>query len=193
MVLLIKMKKNLFKNKSGAMEMSVGTIVTIVLLMAVLVLGLVLVQRIFKGSTENINVVDQKVKDQINKLFSEDDLKQVIIYPSTYIQLNKGKSAGFGLSIRNIEDTPGSFSYTIIAKETSCGMSLTSAGDLIAVGGSRDGITISPGSIMQDPIYVRFDIPENAPPCIVSYSVDVKKGTSNYGSTIPVDVEILSR
>ena len=182
-----------FKNKLGAMEMSVGTIVTIVLLMAVLVLGLVMVRTIFKSSTENINVVDQKVKDQINKLFSEDDLKQIIIYPSSYIQLNKGKSAGFGLSIRNTEDSQGSFSYTITAKETSCGMTLTAADSLIAVGKTRDGITIAAGSVMQDPIYVRFDIPETAPPCIVSYNVDVEKDGRTYGSTIPVDVEILSK
>ena len=36
------------KSKRGAMEMSVGTIVTIVLLMSVLVLGIFLVQKIFK-------------------------------------------------------------------------------------------------------------------------------------------------
>ena len=51
--------------------MSVGTIVTIVLLMAMLVLGLVLVRTIFTGSTENIKDIDRKVKDQITKLFAE--------------------------------------------------------------------------------------------------------------------------
>ena len=42
----------MFSKKRGAMEMSVGTIVTIVLLMTVLVLGIFLVQRIFTSSTE---------------------------------------------------------------------------------------------------------------------------------------------
>ena len=51
------------KNKHAAMEMSVGTIVTIVLLMAVLVLGLVLVRTIFKNSTESIDSIDEQVKN----------------------------------------------------------------------------------------------------------------------------------
>lgn len=181
------------KNKHAAMEMSVGTIVTIVLLMAVLVLGLVLVRTIFKSSTENINVIDQKVKDQINKLFSEDDLKQIIIYPSNYIQLNKGKSAGFGLSIRNTESSGDTFSYTISAQSSSCGMSNTAADALISLGKTGSGLKIAPGTIMQDPIYVRFDIPDNAPPCQVRYNVNINKGGVTYGGTVQVDVEILSK
>ena len=39
-------------NKKAAMEMSVGTIVTIVLLMSVLVLGIFMIQKIFSGSTK---------------------------------------------------------------------------------------------------------------------------------------------
>ena len=39
--------------------MSVGTIVTIVLLMTVLVLGLVLIRTIFKGAVENIDITDK--------------------------------------------------------------------------------------------------------------------------------------
>lgn len=183
----------LFSSKKGAMEMSVGTIVTIVLLMAVLVLGLVMVRTIFKSSTENINVIDQKVKDQINKLFSEDDLKQVIIYPSTYIQLNKGKSAGFGLSIRNTESTGDKFSYTIAAQSTSCGRSNSVADALISLGKTGSNLIVSPGSVMQEPIYVRFDIPENAPPCQIRYNVDITKGGKSYGGTVQVDVEILSK
>ena len=40
------------RDKKAAMEMSVGTIVTIVLLMTVLILGLVLVRTIFSRSEE---------------------------------------------------------------------------------------------------------------------------------------------
>ena len=86
------------------MEMSVGTIVTIVLLMTVLILGLVMVRTIFKGSIENINAVDQSVKNEINKLFSEDTSRQIVVYPtSRYIVIKKGEdNLGFGFSIRNV-------------------------------------------------------------------------------------------
>ena len=59
-----------FLRKQAAMEMSVGTIVTIVLLMTVLVLGLVLVRTIFTGAIKNIDNVDKAVENQISKLFA---------------------------------------------------------------------------------------------------------------------------
>ena len=49
------------------MQMSVGTIVTIVLLMTVLILGLVLTRTIFTSSIENINSIDDSIKEEINK------------------------------------------------------------------------------------------------------------------------------
>lgn len=81
------------KNKKATMEMSVGTIVTIVLLMTVLILGLVMIRTIFKGSIENINGIDTAVKDQINKLFSEDTSRQIVVYPtSRYVTIKKGRT-----------------------------------------------------------------------------------------------------
>ena len=90
-------------SKKAAMEMSVGTIVTIVLLMTVLILGLVMVRTIFKGSIENIGQIDQAVKNEINKLFSEDTSRLIVVYPSSrYITIKKGQeNLGLGFSIRN--------------------------------------------------------------------------------------------
>jgi len=58
---------NFFKNNKAAMEMSVGTIVTIVLLTAVLILGLVLIRTIFQSSTESIESIDTAIKAEIDK------------------------------------------------------------------------------------------------------------------------------
>src|SRR3989344_5225911 len=78
------------KTKIGAMEMSVGTIVTIVLLMSVLVLGIFLVQKIFKTGTSAIDVVDSQIQAEVNKLFAEEG-KNFVIYPSSQqITLTKG-------------------------------------------------------------------------------------------------------
>ena len=55
----------MIENKKAAMEMSVGTIVTIVLLMSVLVLGLVLITNIFSGATSSVKTIDDKVKSEI--------------------------------------------------------------------------------------------------------------------------------
>ena len=77
-------------NKTGAMEMSVGTIVTIVLLMSVLVLGIFLIQKIFKTGTSAIDIVDTQITDEMSKLFATEG-KNLVIYPSSQqITLRKG-------------------------------------------------------------------------------------------------------
>ena len=54
------------------MEMSVGTIVTIVLLMSVLVLGIILIKNIFYGGIKIVDMTNEQLENEINKLFGED-------------------------------------------------------------------------------------------------------------------------
>ena len=70
------------KTKKAAMEMSVGTIVTIVLLMSVLILGIFLVQKIFSSSTNAIDTIDNEVQNQITQLFSDEGNK-LAVYPTS--------------------------------------------------------------------------------------------------------------
>jgi hypothetical protein len=168
-------------NKKGAMEMTVGTIVTIVLLMSALVLGLILTRSIFKSSTDNINSIDQKVKDQITKMFSEDDLSKVVIYPSRNIAIKKGNSeSGFGLSIRNLDQTAGVFSYAITYTDSNCGISKTNAENLIVLRRVQGDIRIGGGDVMSQPTLVVFDIPDTATPCLIAYVINVKKDAAQY-------------
>ena len=59
-------------NKRGAIEMSMTTVVVIVLAMTLLILGLTLVRTIFKGATESVNLLNDKVKGEITNLFAEE-------------------------------------------------------------------------------------------------------------------------
>ena len=181
--------------KKAAMEMSVGTIVTIVLLMTVLVLGLVLVRTIFSGAVKNINSIDSAVESEIQKLFAEDSNKKIVIIPSTReLEIRKGENTrGFGFSIRNNDGEEGKFSYSIEAIETNCDMRLTDADKLISLGKEKKNIPISAGDIMEYPIFVKFDIPETTPPCQITYSVEMQKGTSLYGSAVEVYLTITSK
>lgn len=186
------------KNKHAAMEMSVGTIVTIVLLMTVLVLGLVMVRTIFKGATENIGSIDQSVKAEISKLFSEDNSKKVIIYPPTReISVKKGESGGFGFSIKNTEEDTSSsstnlFTYEVAVDEVACnGISDLEAINFIILGKkSTTGINIPSGDSLEDPILVKFDIPESASLCNIRYNLDIKKNNKQYLPTLSVDLQI---
>lgn len=186
------------KSKKAAMEMSVGTIVTIVLLMTVLILGLVMVRTIFTGAVENINGIDQAVKNEINKLFAEDSSRKIVVYPGTRkVVIQKGKdNLGFGFSIRNVQEDADTFSYEISAVEVSCenSMRLSEADDLITLGKTRSNIQLPPGSIMDQPIFIRFGIPETAPPCQVRYAIQLYyKGKTPYAPPVDVDLEIKSK
>lgn len=165
-----------FKNKRGAMEMSVGTIVTIVLLMAVLVLGLVLTRQIFSSSKGAIDLTDQQLKSEIGKAFgSEDDM--IIIFPeSRYIEIKQESRDGVGIGIRNIlTGVSGSqdFSYVVGVSESNC----VNADVLswIELGKSAEDISIQVGDYASRKVI--FSIPTGSPLCSVRYSVTVTSGS----------------
>ena len=80
------------ENKKAAMELTMGTMVTIVLLVMVLILGGYFVNKIFFSATSSVDQIDAQVRDQINKLFAEDNTRKVVIFPSTRkIILSKGE------------------------------------------------------------------------------------------------------
>jgi hypothetical protein len=58
-------------NKEGALELSIGTIVVIVIGMSMLILGLVLVRNIFSGSTNTVNDLNEQVQSEIRNLFGQ--------------------------------------------------------------------------------------------------------------------------
>lgn len=186
--------KNNRANKIAAMEMSVGTIVTIVLLMAVLVLGLTLTKGIFSGASDSINSIDDGVKNEINEMFEQDDLKKVVAYPGTSISLKKGgNERGFAFSIRNVEGTTGDFEYEINSVDSDCNIPLKATADeYISLGRTGDAILILPGNKLENPIMVKFSLPDNAPPCEIRYRINVKRNNVFY-EFLDVDIKIISR
>jgi hypothetical protein len=185
--------KNL-RNRKAAMELTMGTMVTMVLLVAVLILGGYLVNRIFFGATESIDQINTQVRSEITKLFSEDSTRKIIIYPqSRTVPLKKGSQGnGFAFSIRNVETTAGEFTYVVSASETDCQALTIAQADTFIGLGKTDTITIGPGDVMDDPVLVTFNIPETAPPCSVRYNIDLTRNGQVYGSTVGVNVIIES-
>src|SRR3989344_8659617 len=87
-------------NKKAAIELSIGTVVIIVLAMSMLILGLVLVRNIFTGAIDSVNDLDGKVKGEISNLFTEEGSKIAIRLGSdktANIKAGKGpQGIGFG-------------------------------------------------------------------------------------------------
>lgn len=87
------------KNKKAAIELSIGTIVIIVLAMSMLILGLVLVRNIFSGATGSVDDLNDKVQDEIIKLFSDDSDDVVISLGSDNTAKIKQDTPAFSLAI----------------------------------------------------------------------------------------------
>ena len=83
---MVQLKKIRPKNKKAALELSIGTIVILVLAMSMLILGLILVRTIFKSATNSVDILDQKVQDSIMDMFTDEGDSVVIL-------LGKGKTA----------------------------------------------------------------------------------------------------
>jgi len=181
------------RGKRGAIELSIGTIVIIVLAMSMLILGLVLVKNIFSGSSENILQMNDKVKDQINKLFVED--KRTVVYlPNQIARIQQNKDWGVAFGIKNLARGTadvGRFSYDVTVSDPDvkqkCGVGERDVEGWITTGRS-DSMDIAPGQIYAG--IVRFLIPENAPLCTVRFHIDVKMDGVTYATDF-FDVEVL--
>ena len=171
-------------NRKGAMEMSVGTIVTIVLLVTVLVLGLVLVRTIFGSGTDAVENIDAAIQEEISKLFADEN-KNLIVYPSDRsFDLNKGDSPrGFAFSVRNNDVDTAEFSYTTQASDVSrcgTGFNVEDADNLMIASSGR--FSLGPGNKLDLPRLVKFDIPESTPPCTIVYELEILKNSVPYSS-----------
>ena len=164
------------KTKIGAMEMSVGTMVTIVLLMVVLVLGIFLVQKIFRSGTNAVDSIDAEVQSQIQKLFAEEG-RELAVYPtSRRISLKQGESdKGFAFSIRNTGRSASTFEYKIEATDVRDCLNIDKEEATRWVLGGTGGIqNLAPGATLEARL-VTFIIPDNAPLCTLEYTLEVKR------------------
>ena len=178
------------RGKSGAMEMSVGTIVVIVLSMSMLILGMVLIKGIFGGAQENVLQMNDKVKSQIGKLFVE-DRKTVINLPNQIAKIKQNAEWGVSFGVTNLQrgGATGSndFSYEVtVADASNCGG--VDVGSWVRIGGKGD-MNIGPGGDFFG--VIRFLIPEGTPLCIARFHLEVKQGATNYATDF-FDVEVLA-
>ena len=173
------------ENRKAAMEMSVGTIVTIVLLMSVLILGIFLVQKIFSSSTNAIDTIDNEVQNQITQLFSDEDNK-LAIYPTSRDIVIKKKDdlKGFAFSVRNLGVESADFSYLVRASDVSrCGRGFTvEVAESYLLGGSGE-FSLGPGNSFDMPRLIKFDLNDNSPPCTIIYYLAIAKGEEAYAGT----------
>ncbi len=168
--------------KKGALELSIGTVVILVLGMSMLILGLILVRTIFTGATYNINTINDKVKEEIGNLFGQEG-KSVVYLAEHKAEPKQGQDWGIAFAIKNGETgttQQSTFSYEVKAANLAADCTgLTTQQAESWIKSRRTGTTsLTPGEIGY--FVVRFVIPDNAPLCIVPYDITVTKNNQPY-------------
>lgn len=171
-------------SRRAAMEMTMGTMVTIVLLVTVLILGLVFVRTIFTSAKGAIDLTDQQLKKEINKLFGEES--KIAIYPGNrLVEIKQEDVDGVGLGIKNLLSGVGgtsTFSYNVVVSdpdlERKCGISEDRVIDWIVTGRSEVDIPIPSGSLSYQKVL--FQIPSGSPLCIIRFRVNVEVEGASY-------------
>mgnify|MGYP001594471483 CR=1 FL=1 len=181
--------------KRGALELSISTIVVIVLAMTMLILGLVLVRSIFAGAKYNIDTINDKVRDEIGKLFTEDK-KTVIYLANQKADIKQGESWGIAFGIQNLETGftgDKKFHYVVEVSDPDikkkCGINEATANSWISTG-REDTLAIASGDKYVG--LVRFQIPVGSPLCIIRYHLAVEFDDAVYATDF-FDVEVKAK
>lgn len=174
------------KKKKAAMEMSIGTIVTIVLLVSVLILGTVLISNIFLSAKGVVDLTDQQLRNEIGKLFSEEN--KLVIYPGIrLIEIKQGQVDGIGMGIKNLlTGSAGTkeFNYLVEVSDPDirdkCGVTTNEAESWITTGREEREIPIPVGDVSVQKVL--FDIPVGAPLCTIRYRINVDAEGNAYAT-----------
>lgn len=101
-------------NKKAALELSIGTIVIIVIAVTMLILGLVLVRTIMCGALVTSIDLTQKMKDQINKLFQETGEDVVLLKgPNNIVSVQPGDSSAIWFAFKPTVETEYNYKFGV--------------------------------------------------------------------------------
>lgn len=194
------------RNKKAAIELSIGTVVIIVIAMSMLILGLVLVRNIFTGATESVDSLNDKVKAEIANLFTKEGSKIGIKLSADKIAKipagTKGFGVGFGAKTRdggNILDSTGNVNlkYDLELTNTACAGFDKFILDHPFPGGFSVGSRTDKKSFEEEigpngyTILV-FNIPEGTPECSQSIKITTYDGIPSVIATSSFRVQVTS-
>jgi hypothetical protein len=188
------------RDKKAAMEMTVGTIVTIVLLMSALVLGLILTRSIFKSTTENVDTIDAQLKGEIQNLFGSEGKKLIIgLGGESTATIKQGTDSfgiPFGFAPRAWGANKDGCKYNIELAPTTSNKACTRNGwtspkDNIFPGTANQGFDVD-GSVGY--ALMKIDIPVTIPPCQQRFTILVKcNGYVGETTTSTFDINVIKK
>ncbi len=99
-------------NKKGSIELSMQTIVIVVIAVILLSGGIAWVSKLFKGLDDITKDMNKVIGDQINKIFDMDAEAELAIYAPAY-EIKQGIGSQFGIGIRNIDSETHAYNVEI--------------------------------------------------------------------------------
>jgi len=186
------------RSKKAAMELSISTIVVIVLAMSMLIFGLILIKNIFAAGQNAIKMTDDQLSNELSKMYGA-ELKLGVYPNSKQIEVVLGKQGAFGVGIKNLRSGSTAntkFSYEVevsdsrVEEKCGSGYSAEYMMALISVGESETDISIATGETYVT--RVMFEPPTGGPLCTVRFRVTAKVNNEVYGSPQNMDVTFRS-
>ena len=163
--------------------MSMGTIVVVVLAMTMLILGIVFVQKIFKSASGAIDLTDEQLRNEINKLFGDD--QELAVYPGTRrVNIKQENIDGIGFGIKNLlQGVSGTqkFSYvTVVSDASDCAESESEIEEWFSTGRAENDIPIAVGKSATQKIL--FRIPSGTSLCTARFRINVDVSGKPYAT-----------
>ncbi len=167
----------MINSKKAAMEMSIGTIVTIVLSVTMLILGVVLIKNIFSSASNSVSMADEKMKSEMNNLFTKEGTKLAFSPSDRKVRIKQGtQGEGFAFSINNENFDDTAFEYTLYIGDydlqKNCGIESKALVESWMIQ-NKGVINVPASSAMEEPKLILFNIPKNAPKCTITYILNV--------------------
>jgi len=107
--------------KRGAVELSMTTIIIVVIGITILTLGLRWIYNIFGGLESQREQLITATEEQIRETFG--DTSDPLNLLTSAIQIKQGANYNLGIGIKNTYSTPQQFTYTVEIEDTPTGIS----------------------------------------------------------------------
>lgn len=141
----------IFRGKRGAIELSMNTIIIVVIGITILVLGLRWIYGIFGGLEEQQQQLERLTNEKIIELFGESD--DAINLPTSFIKVSQGKKHNLRVIMRNIWGETHNFKY--IMEADSIPKSIQSSVVMQNINWYKKDIKLNSGAGFQD--YISID------------------------------------
>lgn len=174
------------RNKRAALELSIGTIVIIVIALLFLILGTVLVRKVMCGAIDLTGDINSNVKGEINDLFGASGGEvQCIGSSAEPVKIVPGKENVIYCSVK----APVTQRYTITAVDYDGFDGVTRESISQWIRTDTWSGTVAPGD--EDPKkVVRLSVPDNAPEGALYFQLEAKNANNEVISTQDLDFVI---